>query len=108
MIRPNVKCPKCKEKMTVSYHRGIVNHFYCINCREVFLTKEIDWRKQMSTKSTLMYGNTKDVTIHIYFCNVRGHAIDLRFKEFETTLLIDEEQADLLIKQLRDEDEDAK
>ena len=57
----------------------------------------------MSTKNTLKYCNTKDFMFHLYYDFVKGYGIDIRFKKFNTTLLIDEEQANSIIKQF-DED----
>jgi hypothetical protein len=56
----------------------------------------------MSTKGTIIYAESKDFEIHLYYCFVKGYAIDIRYKEFNTTCLIDEEQAKQLEKQMRE------
>ena len=61
----------------------------------------------MSTKCTLKYASTKDFSFHLYSCFVKGYGIDIRFKDYDTTLLIDKKQAEEIIKQL-DEKEDIK
>lgn len=36
-------CLVCKEKMRVSYQSGELHHFYCDNCHQVYLPKEVKW-----------------------------------------------------------------
>jgi len=57
----------------------------------------------MSTKNTLKYANTKDFMFHLYFDNIKGNALDIRFKNFNTTLLIDEKQTNDIIQQLKED-----
>lgn len=60
----------------------------------------------MSTKCSLIYFETEDFMFHMYDCFVVGYGIDIRFKTFETTLLIDEAQAKEIIRQLKAESEE--
>ena len=34
-------CPFCKERMTTSMQQGILNHFYCVGCKKVYLPNEV-------------------------------------------------------------------
>lgn len=54
----------------------------------------------MSTKATLLYADTEEISIHIYYCSVKGYALDLKIGAFTSTTLINKETAESLIKQL--------
>ena len=100
MRRLLIDCPKCERRLKVNKDNGTVNHFYCRECKQVYLADDIDWSKQMSTKATLSYARTKGFVIHIYYCFVKGYAIDLKIGNFTSTILINKEKADSLVKQL--------
>jgi hypothetical protein len=55
----------------------------------------------MSTKTTLLYFESKDFMFHLYDCFIKGKGINIRFKDFRTTLLIDDEQAEKILKQVQ-------
>ena len=90
----------CNEKMAVSSQQGKVNHFYCLDCKQVYLITDIDWSKQVVTKTTMLYAKSDNIMIHIYHCFMKGYSIDIQYKDFNTTLSIEKEQAESLIKQL--------
>ena len=56
----------------------------------------------MSTKSTIKYASSKDFMFHLYYCFVKGYCIDIRFKDYNTTLLIDKEQAEQIERELNE------